>query len=401
MQISKDLSQQNGYIYRDSLKRLLFFCRRENWRGYDPYDGLNSKVFQVLPAKNKFSRLAFIQLLKRLPFNLRKILLIEKGLNPKGLGLFAAGYLKLYKCYGLEEYRVGAIGFLDLLEQLSLKGYRGYCWGYNFNWQSRVFFIPQGIPNLVCTSFIINAFLDAYELLKNKRYLQVARNSCEFVLNDLNITKENETICFSYTPLDKIQIHNANLLGAALLARVYSLTREENLLDFATKAVEFSVKYQNKDGSWHYGNAPNQRWIDNFHTGFNLVALKEYIDFSESKYFCNALEKGFKYYKKNFFLKDGIPKYYHNRIYPIDIHSIAQSIATFVKLKDLNEGNINQALKIAQWGIDNMQDKRGFFYYQKYKYFTNKIPYIRWSQAWMAYALSTLIQALKNEKRKK
>ena len=124
------------------------------------------------------------------------------------------------------------------------------------------------------------------------------------------------------------------------------------------------------------------------------------LDFSESGYFCNALEKGFKYYKENFFLKDGTPKYYHNKIYPIDIHSVAQSIVTFVKLRDLSGDNINQALKIAQWGIKNMQDKKGFFYFQKHKYFTNKIPYIRWSQAWMAYALSTLIQVLKNERKK-
>jgi len=42
-------------IYEDSLKKLLLFCQRENWRGFDPYNGLNSKVFQVLPAKIKLA----------------------------------------------------------------------------------------------------------------------------------------------------------------------------------------------------------------------------------------------------------------------------------------------------------------------------------------------------------
>lgn len=387
-------------IYEDSLEKLLPFCERENWRGYDPYDGLNSRIFQIFPIRNKFTRLAFIQFLKRVPFNLRKLFLIKKGLNPKGLGLFAAGYLKLYECFELKEYRWKAIHFLDLLEQLSLKGYSGYCWGYNFDWQSRAFFVSQGTPNLVCTTFIVNAFLDAYEILKNEKYLRVAQSSCEFIVNDLNITREDEAICFSYTPLDKTQIHNANLLAATLLARVYSHTRGKNLLKFASEAVKFLVKYQNKNGSWYYGNLVSQRWIDNFHTGFNLVALKEYIDFSESRYFCSALEEGFRYYKENLFLRDGTPKYYHDKIYPIDIHSVAQSIVTFVKLKDLSGGNIDQALKIAQWGIENMQDERGFFYFQKHRYFTDKTPYIRWSQAWMAYALSILIDALKNEGRK-
>jgi len=122
--------------------------------------------------------------------------------------------------------------------------------------------------------------------------------------------------------------------------------------------------------------------------------LKEYIGFSESRYFYDALEEGFRYYKENFFLEDGIPKYYHNKIYPIDIHSVAQSIVTFVKLRDLSRGNISQALKVVQWGIENMQDKRGFFYFQKDKYYTNKILYVRWSQAWMAYALALLLSAI-------
>lgn len=392
MQINRNSATRMD-IYEESIKKLLLFCEREEWRGYDPYDGLNSKVFQVVPAKKRFTRLGFIQVLKRFPFNLRRLFLVEKQLNPKGLGLFAAGYLKLYQRTGLEQYKSRAIHFVDLLEQLSSRKYRGYCWGYNFDWQSLAFFIPRGTPNLVCTSFIVSAFLDAYELLKNKRYLQIARSSCEFVLNGLNITRENEGICFSYTPLDKSQIHNTNLLAAALLARVYSLTGEKSLLKFATQAVKFSVRYQNKDGSWYYGNLLSQRWIDNSHTGFNLVALKEYIDFSESRYFYEALEKGFRYYKKNFFLKDGAPKYYHNKIYPIDTHSIAQSIVTFVKLKDLSRGTIKEALKIAHWGIENMQDERGFFYYQKHKCFTNKIPYIRWSQAWMFYALALLLSS--------
>jgi hypothetical protein len=50
------------------------------------------------------------------------------------------------------------------------------------------------------------------------------------------------------------------------------------------------------------------------------------------------------------------------------------------------------ARKIAGWAIANMQDEKGYFYYQKGRWITNKIPYIRWSQAWMFYALSLLSQ---------
>ena len=44
--------------------------------------------------------------------------------------------------------------------------------------------------------------------------------------------------------------------------------------------------------------------------------------------------------------------------------------------------------KVLSWTIEHMCAKKGYFYYQKRKLFTIKIPYMRWSQAWMFYALS-------------
>ena len=45
--------------------------------------------------------------------------------------------------------------------------------------------------------------------------------------------------------------------------------------------------------------------------------------------------------------------------------------------------------KVLNWTIENMQSDKGYFYYQINKYFSSKIPYMRWAQAWMFYALST------------
>jgi hypothetical protein len=41
-----------------------------------------------------------------------------------------------------------------------------------------------------------------------------------------------------------------------------------------------------------------------------------------------------------------------------------------------------------------MQDKEGYFYYQKRKYFTNKISYMRWTQAWMFFALTIYLKEI-------
>jgi len=53
---------------------------------------------------------------------------------------------------------------------------------------------------------------------------------------------------------------------------------------------------------------------------------------------------------------------------------------------------MEMAYKIGRWAITHMQDREGFFYYQKTRFFTNRIPYIRWGQAWMMYGFSRLLK---------
>jgi len=143
------------------------------------------------------------------------------------------------------------------------------------------------------------------------------------------------------------------------------------------------MKNQNEDGSWFYGKNKNQKWIDNFHTGYNLWALKEIgklIDFNGLN---ERTEKGLNYYIKNLFDKKYIPKYYHNKKYPLDIHSFAVSIIVFLKYGKLKEAN--QILKQA---FDFLYSGKGYFYYRQYPFFINKMDYLRWSNAWMFYALT-------------
>ena len=78
---------------------------------------------------------------------------------------------------------------------------------------------------------------------------------------------------------------------------------------------------------------------------------------------------------------------YNNKIYPIDIHCPAQLFVTLNHLKKINEHR-NLAEKVMVWTIRNMQTKGGHFIYQKKKFFSSRIPYMRWSNAFMFNALS-------------
>ena len=83
----------------DSFNNLKLYCEAEQYRGWDPFDGLNSKVLQkILPLRHSaVLRLIVIQGFKRSPLNLRKPLMVPKQYNCKGLGLFLQGYCNLYR----------------------------------------------------------------------------------------------------------------------------------------------------------------------------------------------------------------------------------------------------------------------------------------------------------------
>ncbi|QNF32327.1 delta-aminolevulinic acid dehydratase [Adhaeribacter swui] len=376
-----------------SLNKLKAYCESNSFKGYDPYDGLNSILFQSIPAlsRNRLARLAWIQLFKRIPLNLRPLVGVKKDYNPKALGLFLSGYCNLYKQSPDKEYYDKILFFSSRLLELVSKGWSGACWGYNFDWQARAFFQPKYTPTVVATTFIGNAMLDAYEIVNDERFLQTSRSACSFILNDLNRYYDNNgNFAFSYSPLDKSIVFNASLLGSRLLARVYSFTKEKELIKEARKSVAFCCDHQREDGSWGYGTYHFHQWVDNFHTGYNLECITDYMNFSGDFSFKQHVLKGFDYYINIFFTEEGVPKYYNNSVYPIDIHAPAQMVITLAKLGKMEEHKVILD-KVLNWTIKHMQSDKGYFYYQLNKYFSSRIPYMRWAQAWMFYALSTYL----------
>jgi hypothetical protein len=77
---------------------------------------------------------------------------------------------------------------------------------------------------------------------------------------------------------------------------------------------------------------------------------------------------------------------------------VAQSIITLIELRDLDEGNVRLAHSIFEWAMAHMWDEQGYFYYQVLQLYKIKIPYMRWGQAWMLLALSTLLEHCKQAK---
>jgi hypothetical protein len=376
--------------FRKTLDELASYCKKEEFKGYDPYDGLNSTFFQSLPflPGNRIARLIWIQGFKRSPINLRPLCGIKKDYNPKALGLFLSGYCALYKSEEREEYLTEIHFLIKRILELVSPGKSGACWGYNFDWESKAFFQPKFTPTIVVSSFIANSLLDAYEILHDEKLLTTARSTCDYILKDLNRTyNDNGDFAFSYSSIDKSVVFNASLLGSKLLARVFSITGESLLKDEAKKSVNYCCGFQQVDGSWAYGLLPFHQWIDNFHTGYNLECISDYMRFSGDHSYEANVKHGLEFYLKTFFPRSGVPRYYSNSTYPIDIHAPSQLVITLFRL---GKFSINKELidSVLNWTILNMKSDKGYFYYQKNKYFTSKISYMRWSQAWMFYAFA-------------
>ena len=248
---------------------------------------------------------------------------------------------------------------------------------------------------IVPTAFAAGAFVEGYRAFGTEDYLLTARSSCDFVIKDLNRSADSEgEVCFSYSPSDNTQIFNASLLAAETLASVGGITGEAELCDLAIRAAHFVVRRQSEDGSWAYGTGAQQQWVDNFHTAYVLLSLRRISQSCTqgSSDLESALLRGLAFWRKSFILADGWPKYYHDSLYPADAHAAATAIVMLLELREMDSSSLELAETIASWAIRNLRDRQGFFYYQRRRFFNVRTPYMRWTQAWMLYALARLLE---------
>jgi len=378
-----------------SICRLSGWLEKNDYRGYDTFDGLNARFLRPFAFKNKFLLTALQQGVRRFPINVRPLVGVRKNHSSKGMGFLARGFLRMHKATGDPVWQDKAEYALQWLVENQSKGYAGSCWGNHFDYQSRTFYLPKGVPTVVWTALIGHAFLDAYEHLQKEAYLQVAVSCCKHILHDLETFGDGDSLCISYIPTKNTQVHNANTLGASLLARTYSFTRNESYRALAQKAMQYTAQYQRSDSSWYYGEAENLHWVDNFHTAYVLDCFKNYIEATGDDRFEKVVRDGYEYWKRTFFLADGTPKYYNHKTLPLDIQCCSQAIDTLVFFYDRDPESLPLALKVAGWAIDHMQDDSGYFYYRRYSpWLVNKTPTLHWGQATMMCALAGLYSLL-------
>ncbi len=365
------------------------WVERQSYRGYEPFDGLSSWAGRLIRG-NVFAERLLQQLIRQSPLNLRPLLGVTPKESTKGRGYMASGYVILYRITKEQQYLDKALHCLEWLNKQKVPRFAHHSWSNHFDFASRSGRYTKDDPIIVWTALIGHAYLDAFEVTGYDWLLEVANSVCNWIL-ELPREKTDKGDCISYLSHVQSSIHNANMLGAGILARTSKHTNNQECREVARSAMEYTCSRQRPDGSWWYAESPNNHWIDNFHTGYNLDSLKHYMDATGDRSYRLNLKQGLEFYKANFFETDGKPKYYHKRTYPIDIQCAAQSIDTLAFVSDVAPDALPLANLVAAWTIRHMQDSRGYFYYRQYPFIKARTPMLHWGQATMFKALTQLL----------
>ena len=371
----------------EAAEKLRLRIEKEDYRGFDPYDALNSRLFEVpFLKRNKPIRFLAQQIVKRFPLNLRPILAVPKGENPVTLGLAIQSYAYLLGAGKMDEASAHD-RINNLIVRLKARipeGFHGACWGYDFDWEARYAKIPAYQPTVVATGIITNGLFEAYQITGIEALSELVQSAAEFVVKDLNRSENDQGHpIFSYSPFDHQRVYNASLKGVRLLVQSHTLSSNVEHLRLAQSAANYVLSNQNEDGSWYYSEAKGGDWIDNYHTGYVLDCLQSLEEVDPNAERAAQIAKGLAYYRKTFIGTNGQPFFYSHEPWPVDCTGGGQQILTLTRFNCMEEAKLS-----AEFMVKTMQKSSGGFAFRKFKSYFIRTEFMRWSNAWMFAALS-------------
>lgn len=391
-------------LVEQSISRFHTFLSEYGFLSYDHYDFWASKagiLSKKIYYKKKWLGAPFVigfQLLESF-FPSSRYLFAKKHRFAIGDAHYILGYLNLYRISQESEYLELAKELCKTLISYGTRTQSGIGWGYPYVWVSRRADYPIGTPYITVTPYCFQALLDMHSIEPSDQTLETAHQIAEFAAHDLIETKiSQQSTASSYSPLDNSKVINANTYRAALLLSAESLFNEGIYREKAVKNIQFVLDSQNPDGSWYY--AAQEPFIDNFHTCFVLKNLYQCYAILKEESILNAIKKGYDYYRKSLFRPDNTPIHFSKTQTPkfrkIELYDYAEGISLGVQLRD----DIPEALEFAKILTNDLIHKfqlpKGHFVSRVNTLrLNNKIPYLRWPQAQLFYALTKMLRYLK------
>jgi hypothetical protein len=390
------------------------------WAGWDPYD-LWDQPFGIWAAartsmSRKIADLALGRIEELAPVGVRRIFGARRMVNAKAMGLFAAAFLDLEAVEG-EGRLVGgsdaADQCFDWLDANRVEHGGGAGWGYPFDWRTRVF-IPRRTPTVVTSAFVGDAYWLRYTRRGDAAALTRCEEICRFFLGGLNRSAPaaDGSFCFSYTPVDTFQVHNANLLAAEFLTRIGTETGRSEWIDTGIAAGRFALRELRPDGTLDYWSAAQSEALqqDLFHSGFEIRMLDGIARSTGLEEFRRAADRYFEAWLRMFFGPDGTPSFAAARPGAVEVHSCAEALLCAAQLAGRPglpaaelPGHLGRSLDAAvrQLWMPTGPGAGYFAWISQRRYgirIRTAIPMIRWGQAWMLRAMAAARLALEVER---
>ena len=393
-------SEPRTAVARDALRALEAWAWERDWRGSDPYDALNGSRAKLV-GRTPFSRRVVIQLARRSPVSLDRLLGVPRGENANTIAHALQAYARIEDGLGI-DCRARAEWAIERLDRLRCGGFSEPCWSYHFDVETRFFFYSAQTPNTIATSFAAQALLDAADRFGIDRARELGAGAGEFLLRRIERTPDPDGgagAYLGYFPGDRTPIHNASLLGASVLARLAAGGDPGPGLgeaaDVAAAAVRYALDHQRPDGSWPYADdaAGKGGWIDNLHTGYVLDALLRCATALDDLEALEAWERGLGYYRARLFDPDGAARNTDRSRYPLDGQYLAQALETLSASSDRHPELLADARRVLDFGLANLRRPDGAFVYQRHARYTIGAPHMRWVEAPMLAALASYVAA--------
>ncbi len=387
----------------ETVDRFVNWLSRHGYFSHDPYDilgtrfGVKSRRLYYQSAWAGVPLVGPMVLIEMFCPWLRT-LLVKKERFATADAQIALAFLNVYALTGDKAALTEATTLCEALIDTSIPGYSGYCWGYPFDWQNSMALWRRNTPYITTVPYGFEAFLALYEVTGNGRYFDAAKSVANFVYTDLRDTPVSaHAAAASYSPMDSGKVINASAYRAFVLFKAASTFAESQYLDKAEKNLNFVLEAQRDDGSWLYAlDSPQESFIDHFHTCFvlkNLFKINQILGPARVR---EALKAGYAYYREHLFCKNGLPKSFsvepRRQVTRLELYSVAEAITLGVLFRDEIPTAYDVALDLGLRVGREFQLPDGHFVTRIYLGgLRHKMPFLRWPQAQMFYALSNLL----------
>lgn len=379
--------------YLKILNYTLIALKNKDYKGWDKFDATLSPLFNYSIFNNKYFRFIIQQIIKESPVNLRKLFFIEKNINIKAIALLSLAYYNVYHLTKKQTFWYDCLHLESILFDNRSPIETSYCWGHNFKIQTTSTTLSPYAPNVTNTFYSSLIYL---ELCKtNDAYLEVLNEIYKFFQNDLFILlDEEDQLAYSYFTIpQKNIVYNIQGMIATFYLKYSVLKGSEEAKSNAFKSFNYLKSQMNSDYTWNYHDGNGYNKIDNYHSAYVLDSFWELYQYTRSDEDLDFYLKCLKVFEEKFWGPNGEPFWSVKYKYPYDIHSAASGIIAFAKASIIDRKYLEKSKQILNWTIENMyREKENDFIYRIFGPIKYNYSFIRWSSAWMCYAISEYLK---------